>query len=223
MASLVYNTEMDSFCALWQRCQRNGSTNDNGSGMYQRLLLAYNEPHRVYHRMTHVESCFRIFQDVVYLAENPDALALAIWFHDAIYDIDANDNEQRSADWFMQETKHVFDDALRDTVYGHILATMHCGEPLQDHDSQIMVDIDLFSFGKPWPEFLRDSEDVRAEKPHIPDEQFYPKQCGFQQFLLEQPRFFHSDYFYRHYEKQARQNLTRFMALIDQKLSDNNR
>lgn len=222
MASEVYNTEIDSFCSLWQRCQHNAPGDNTGAGIHRRLLLAYSEPQRVYHTLKHIESCFKIFQDVVHLAKNADALALAIWFHDAIYDIDADDNEQRSADWFLQETDGIFDDSLRDLVYRHILATMHCGTDIKDHDSQIMVDIDLSSFAKPWPEFLRDSEDVRAEKPGMPDKKFYPKQCGFQQFLLEQPRFFQSDYFYRNYEKQARQNLTRFMALIDQKLSDHN-
>ena len=222
MASVVYNTEIDSFCALWQRCRQDDSSDNTGTEIYHRLILAYSEPQRVYHTLTHIQSCFIIFQDVVHLANNADALALAIWFHDAIYDIDANDNEQRSADWFLQETNGIFDDSLRDLVFGHILATMHCGRDIKDHDSRIMVDIDLFSFGKPWSEFLRDSEDVRAEKPTVPDEEFYPKQCGFQQFLLEQPRFFQSDYFFRHYEKQARQNLTRFMALIHQKLSENN-
>lgn len=222
MATVVYNTEIDSFCALWQRCLLHEAGDNPGAGMHQRLILAYNEPRRVYHTLDHIQSCFNIFQDVVHLAKNADALALAIWFHDAIYDIDANDNEQRSADWFLRETKGVFDDSLRDLVYEHILATTHSGIEIQDHDSRIMVDIDLFSFGKPWPEFLRDSENVRAEKPGVPDGEFYPKQCGFQQFLLEQPRFFQSDYFYQHYEKQARQNLTRFMALIDQKLSDSN-
>ncbi len=83
-----------------------------------------------------------------------------------------------------------------------------------------MVDIDLFSFGKPWTEFMIDSENVRAERPDIPDHEFYRRQCGFQQFLLDQPRFFQSDYFYRHYEEQARQNLSRFIAMIQQKLSD---
>ena len=221
MASVVFNTEIDSFCALWQRCQRNDPGDNPGADLHHRLVLAYSEPHRVYHTLTHIKSCFKIFQDVVHLAKNADALALAIWFHDAVYDIGAKDNEQRSADWFLKESEGLFDDSLRDLVSSHIMATMHCGEEIKSHDSQIIVDIDLFSFGKPWPEFLRDSEDVRAEKADISDREFYPKQCGFQKFLLEQPRFFQSDYFYRHYEKQARQNLTRFMALIEQKLSGN--
>ncbi|NNE63647.1 MAG: hypothetical protein HKN34_06150 [Gammaproteobacteria bacterium] len=219
MAPVIYNTEIDSFCALWQRCQQNDPGDNPGAELHHQLLLAYGEPHRVYHTLRHIQSCFRIFQDVVHLAVNADALALAIWFHDAIYDIDAKDNEQRSADWFLKETDGIFDDSLRDLVSSHIMATMHCGEDIKGHDSQIMVDIDLFSFGKPWPEFLRDSENVRAEKADVSDTEFYPKQCGFQKFLLDQPRFFQSDYFYRHYEKQARQNLTRFMALIEQKIS----
>lgn len=81
-----------------------------------------------------------------------------------------------------------------------------------------MVDIDLFSFGKPWQAFLVDSENVRAEKADISDQDFYPRQCGFQKNLMTRPRFFQSEYFYQHYEHQARNNIADFIAIIDKKL-----
>lgn len=220
MTQIEYNTGQESFTALWRRCLINNQADDRSDELYQRLILAYAQPHRVYHTLTHIQSCFDIFGDVVDQVENPDAVALAIWFHDAIYEIDAVDNEQRSADWFLKESDNIFSDSLRKRVYNHILATLHCGEKINHHDSQIMVDIDLFSFGKPWPEFLQDSNNVRAEKSEMSDEEFYRKQCCFQKFLLDQPRFFQSDYFFEHYESQARQNLADFLSITEQKLSE---
>lgn len=222
MTSITYNTDQSSFCALWQRCLIEKQTDDKCADLYQQLIGLYGQNHRVYHTLTHIESCFKIFRDVVDQVENPDALALAIWFHDAIYEIDASDNEQRSADWFMKESNGIFPDRLRNRVYSHIMATLHCGKEIDHPDGQIMVDIDLFSFGKPWPEFLQDSQKVRAEKSDVSDQEFYRKQCGFQKFLLRRPRFFQSDYFFRHYESRARQNLADFMSLTEQKLCSDN-
>ena len=219
MISIIYNTDLDSFRALWQRCLTDNRADDRSDDLYHRLVRAYSQPHRVYHTLTHIQSCFDIFRDVVTEVKNPDALALAIWFHDAIYDMEACDNEQRSADWFLEESENIFPDALRELVYNHIMATLHCGKEIKHHDSRIMVDIDLFSFGKPWPEFLQDSRNVRAEKSDISDEEFYRKQCGFQKTLLDQPRFFQSDYFFARYESRARQNLTDFLSIAEQKLS----
>ena len=211
-------TDYAAFQALWCRNLQAGVT-DNSRDLHQKLIQAYNEPGRHYHTLDHIECCLGLFVDIKDVADNPDALALSIWFHDAIYKPGAGDNEQRSADWFMAESKGVFDDDLRDTVYAHIMATLHCGAEIEDHDAQLMIDIDLASFGMPWPVFLRDSENVRKELPHLSDAEFYPKQCAFSQGLLEKPRFFQSDYFYQHYENQVRRNLADYYHHIEQKLA----
>ena len=219
MNQLSYNTEIDSFQALWQRCLRDTVTDHSSAQIYQRLTQYYGDSQRFYHTLEHIKGCFVLFEKIKNLLDNPDALALAIWFHDAIYEPGACDNERRSADWFMAETDGLFDEDLRELVCTHIMATLHCGSETGVHDSQFMVDIDLSSFGMPWPVFLRDSDNVRRERPELSDQEFYPNQCNFQKVLLERSRFFQTDYFFEHYENQARQNLTDFYSLIEQKLS----
>ncbi len=99
------------------------------------------------------------------------------------------------------------------------MVTLHCSGEISDHDAQFMVDIDLSSFGMPWEQFVNDSVNVRRELPDISDAEFYPKQCEFSKALLDNPRFFQSDYFFEHYEAQARQNLSDYFQLIQQKLA----
>ncbi len=211
-------TDFSGFQTLWQRNLLTGARDDSQT-IHQQLIQAYNEPGRFYHTLGHIECCLGLFEDVEDIANNADALALSIWFHDAIYEPGANDNEQRSADWFMEITKNNFDDDLRNLVYTHIIATLHCNAEIKDRDSRLMIDIDLSSFGMPWRTFLHDSENVRKELPHLTNDEFYPKQCAFSQSLLEKSRFFQSEYFFEHYEAQARKNLTDYYHYIEKKLA----
>jgi len=211
-------TDYAAFQALWSRNLQAGAT-DNSRELHQKLIQAYSEPGRCYHTLDHIEGCFELFEDIYDIADNPDALALSIWFHDAIYTPGAKDNEQLSADWFMQVSKNAFEDDLRNRVYELIMFTLHCCGEITDHDARLMVDIDLSSFGMPWEQFVNDSTNVRRELPDISDAEFYPKQCAFSKALLDNPRFFQSDYFFEHYEAQARQNLSDYYQFIEQKLA----
>ena len=68
------------------------------SPWYERLAAAYGEPHRQYHNRQHIAECLREFDEIRDLCQNAPALEFGIWFHDAIYDPTASDNEEKSAD-----------------------------------------------------------------------------------------------------------------------------
>jgi predicted metal-dependent HD superfamily phosphohydrolase len=200
------------FRFLWLRQQPN--LPDGSEAVYQQLLEAYNEPHRVYHSLSHIENCLKIFDQVSRLMDNPDSVELAIWFHDVIYTVGNSDNERLSAEFFMTLTDGLFNNKFRNNVYEKIMATCHDCSPISNTDTKLMVDIDLSSFGLPWTDFLNDSEKVRAEMAHIPDVEYYQKQKRFQLSLLSQSSFYNSDYFKQHYEYQARSNLAHFFKLM---------
>ena len=208
--------DIDRFQLLWRQCLLDQSA-DNSAAVHQQLIDSYNEPQRVYHTLKHIEHCLTHLDGINVQLENPVAVELAIWFHDVIYAPGAADNEQLSADLFMEITQGRFDDSLRNIVYQHIMATLHDGSELDNNDTKFMVDIDLSSFALPWPEFSRDSDNLRKEMSYLSDEDFYRKQSAFQQNLMDQPRFFKSDYFYDNYEERARQNLTELLKATRQK------
>jgi predicted metal-dependent HD superfamily phosphohydrolase len=203
----------DRFQALWQRCLAEDSRDDSAH-VHQRLLAAYAEPQRFYHNLTHIEHCLGMFDEVKSLLSNPDAVELAVWTHDVIYQPGAHDNEARSVEWYRNIAAGVHDPDLVQRVSRHILATLHDGKPLDDEDSRYLVDIDLSSFAMPWEDFLRDSHNLRRENPQISDQEYYRNQGKFQKLLLSRERFYHSDYFYQHYEQRARDNLARYFEYL---------
>lgn len=207
----------DRFQKLWRRCLIDGA-NDDSARIHQLLLDAYREPQRHYHSLAHIEQCMGMFDACKSLATNPDALELAVWFHDVIFEPDQADNERRSADLYLQLSDGVQADEMRRLVERLIMATLHDGNSLQDPDAVYMVDIDLSSFGLSWEEFLRDSENLRRENANLSDAEYYRRKKEFQNCLLDKERFYRSDFFAERLENQARSNLSRYFEFVDQQL-----
>ena len=138
-------SDQDRFVSLWRRCLRENAVDDSAL-IHQLLLEAYNEPQRIYHALSHIEHCLSLLDTIIPQLENPDSVQLAIWFHDVIYQPGAADNERLSAEFFMEKTRDIFDDGLRNAVYELIMDTVHGNAPVDNNDAKYLIDIDLSSF-----------------------------------------------------------------------------
>ena len=69
------------------------------AGLPERLISCYSEPQRHYHTLQHLGECLSWLDCLRELAQRPAEIELALWFHDAIYEVRRRDNESRSADW----------------------------------------------------------------------------------------------------------------------------
>lgn len=81
---------------------------------YVDILNRWNEPHRFYHNMEHLNDLFRqiknAFDDKEYDKLIYEKLLLIALFHDIIYDPLSSDNEEASAEFFLHHTeKHCLD------------------------------------------------------------------------------------------------------------------
>ncbi|TIU73585.1 MAG: hypothetical protein E5W15_07330, partial [Mesorhizobium sp.] len=61
------------------------------------LAALYSAEDRHYHGLPHIEAMLALADEYRGLLDDPQAVEAAIWFHDAIYDSRAKDNEAKSA------------------------------------------------------------------------------------------------------------------------------
>ncbi len=181
---------------------------------FSELDTLYRESHRHYHRPAHIEHCLKYFDMARSGMDQPDAVELAIWYHDVIYACGAGDNEMKSAELFKVHARDLLPAALIDCVFDLILVTIHSQKLPVTLDQGYVVDIDLSSFGLPWPQFLTDSKAVREEFSHLSDAEFYPSQCRFFEMLLAREHFCFTDFFRQRHEQQARENIQRYMLQL---------
>ncbi|MFT5115968.1 MAG: putative metal-dependent HD superfamily phosphohydrolase [Parasphingorhabdus sp.] len=205
----------ERFSALWT--DAGSSRNDNEiQRIFDALDNHYRESHRQYHTAKHISHCLSQLDLIPTEFDGRIAIELAIWFHDAIYEIGDPENEFNSAQWFKTISENDLPDAIRDQVVRLIMSTCHNRAPRRQ-DEQYTVDIDLSSFGLPWEEFNADSDKVRAEMTHLSDEEFSVSHIGFLKYLLQRERIYSTHFFYKLYESQARQNIqSRLNRLVSQ-------
>ena len=198
------------FDALWRRCA--GSADSVAADKVQDdLRRRLGGADRRFHNLHHIHDCLRRFDEVASLLSDPDAVEVALWFHDAVYTPSDPDNERLSAELFLALAKGA-DPVFRRRVCALILATRHQTEP-RSNDRRFIEDIDLAGFGASWEEFMREGDLLREEFAAQPNDEYYNGQVGFLARLKRRPWFFATDYFRGRYELQAQANVDRLLAL----------
>ena len=176
------------------------------------LQRRYGEPQRHYHTMQHLGECLAWFDQEQALAERPGEVALALWFHDAIYDVHAHDNEARSADWARQALQAAgASDASADRVHALVMATRHDAVP-EGRDAELLIDIDLSILGAERARFDEYERQVHAEYGFVPEEIRLPRRRAILQRFLDRPAIYATPRLHALLEARARENLQRSIA-----------
>lgn len=106
------------------------------------------------------------------LFQSPDATALAIFFHDVIYEPARRDNEERSARVMMETLQSIVDHTVLSRAEFAILATKQHLKT-DDGDVNLMLDFDIYVLGQEWPVYERYACGVMHEFVPVCGEQAY--------------------------------------------------
>ncbi len=184
-------------------------------GLHEQLITAYQEPQRHYHSLQHLSECLAHFATVRDQARHPGEVALALWFHDAVYDVKGVSNERLSADWAVRVLQAAGADvAMQGRMERLIMATQHgaAAPALDEPDQQLLVDIDLAILGAAPERFAEYDRQVRAEYRWVPGIIYRMKRKAVLQSFLARPRIYGTAHFQQRYEAQARRNLAAAVA-----------
>ncbi len=174
------------------------------------LRRRYQEPHRHYHTLTHVEALLGWLAECRSLAREPDIITAAIWFHDAIHVPTGADNEPRSAALARAElTAAHWPPASVDRVVDLVLATQHHRAPPDDVDAWLFLDLDLSVLGQDWPTYDAYRLAVRREFAHVPAADFRAGRAAVLEALLQREAIYATPVLRQQWEAQARANLRR--------------
>jgi predicted metal-dependent HD superfamily phosphohydrolase len=191
----------------WAQVWRQVTTAVDPQLVYQELVSRYSGPQRHYHNLTHLGECLAEFDSARQSPKEPLAVELAIWFHDAVYDPHAVDNEERSAELAKQSITQAGGTAeLGRAVAALVLATK-AHDPALHPDAPLLVDVDLSILGQPKVRFLEYEAQIRREYHWVPEKTFAAKRTEILERFLARKRIYSTDFFFAKYEQQARTNL----------------
>jgi len=201
--------DQNRFLQTWYRLTRQ----QHAASLFLALEKHYSEPCRKYHNAHHISDCLKQFDQVSRLATYPDEVEIAIWFHDAIYDSKAKDNEERSAEWAVQalRTAEISEPAIK-RINDMILITRHANEPMTV-DEKLIIDIDLSILGRAPADFAKYDHQIREEYSWVPEEQYRTGRLAVLESFLRRNSIYFTEFFINHFEEQARLNLVEAVAL----------
>lgn len=181
--------------------------------LYTELAAAWAAPGRVYHTTEHLVDC------LARLDEAPpgrahDVVEAALWFHDAIYDPRAADNEARSAAWAHDALRALgIPAAVADEIARLVLVTRH-DLPPSDAAGALVADVDLSVLGRPPQEYDAFERRIREEYAWVPEPVFRAERARLLATFLARRPLFHTPAFVERFERQARDNLARTVARL---------
>ena len=199
-----------SFARAW----RGIGAGDDGAEVCAALLAAYSEPQRSYHTLQHLQECLALFAPARQVARAPDEIEIALWFHDAVYDVRRADNEQRSAEWAGRAAAAAgVDAATLARIRSLVMATRHTGA-VEGGDAQLLVDVDLAILGAPAPRFAEYEAQIRSEYAWVAEPLFRDKRALVLRSFLDRDRIYATAHFHDRLEAPARANLARAVAAL---------
>ena len=204
---------MPSF-ARWRSTWTGLGVTPPADEVYSGLIARYEEPHRRYHTVQHLDECFARLDEASVPVAHPYEVELALWFHDAVYDTRRPDNEAQSAALARSEGARAgLPEAVLARLDGLIFATRHDASPVTP-DATLLVDVDLAILGAPVDRFDEYERQVQAEYAWVPEPIFRRKRREILEGFLSRPHLFGTEVFRARFEDAARPNLSRSIRAL---------
>jgi len=183
------------------------------TGALDQLCDAYNEPGRHYHNSSHMVMLLRLFAKLRDLADDPVAVKVAIFFHDAIYHIPldpqyppSRDNEERSVKLMNMQAINPHHKSLLKAA--QIIRSTATHSPGWDIDTRLMHDLDLSILASSPRRYAEYELEVRREYEVYPVALYAPARLGQLRAFMERRRIYTVPGLSALWETKARNNLS---------------
>lgn len=207
--------------AAWADVARDLGLAPSAGGIGDDLLRRWSEPHRGYHSVRHLAAVLRTL-DELHAPHPPSAEArAAVWFHDAVYEGVAGEDEERSALLATEVLGRAgLDERRGERIADMVRATAGHLDPATaagrvDDETAALLDADLAILAAPTEVYDAYVAGVRAEHPEVDDTGFARGRAAAVRHLLHRRPLFRTAVGQERFEALARQNLTRELQALE--------
>lgn len=177
------------------------------------LLRRWGEAQRSYHTVAHLAAVLAVIDGHAERATDPDAVRLAAWYHDAVYNPLRMDNEEASALLAESVLPGLGVTAERVAEVARLVRLTASHDPLAgDRNGCLLIDADLAILAAAPETYRVYTAGVRREYAHLDDAVFAAGRTAVLENLLALPRLFHTPALAQRWEETARQNVAAELA-----------
>ncbi|MBW4576638.1 MAG: hypothetical protein KME08_15290 [Aphanothece sp. CMT-3BRIN-NPC111] len=175
---------------------------------FARLVEAYSSSGRYYHTLEHIDHVLSTIQTLQNHTKDLATVQLAAWFHDAIYDSQANDNEEKSANYARELLQALgIPSSVIANVTRLIVNTKQHQAAVEDSDSQVLLDADLAILSSKPIQYWEYADKIRQEYAWVPETQYIEGRKQVLERFLQRNRIYFTVLMFNLAEASARSNL----------------
>jgi predicted metal-dependent HD superfamily phosphohydrolase len=192
-----------------------GVPGDAAERAFVGLAARYSEASRFYHNLQHLGEVLATVVQLRAVTHDFAAVRFAAWFHDAIYDPRASDNEERSADLTAEVLGPLAVPAATIAAARQLilLTKTHQAAP-DDRDGQVLLDADLAILGASPERYAEYRRAIRQEYAWVPEERYRSGRRQVLEGFVRRERIYYLDEMHTAMEEPARRNLAGEIAAL---------
>jgi predicted metal-dependent HD superfamily phosphohydrolase len=180
------------------------------------LVRRYEEPHRRYHTTAHLAEVLDRVDDLAAEADDLEAVRLAAWFHDAVYDPLGTGNEECSAALAERVLATTGRPAETVAEVARLVRLTATHDPAGgDRNGAVLCDADLAVLAADPGRYAAYAAAVREEYATVPDETLRRGRADVLRRLLDLPSLFRTARGRERWEDAARHNVRAELMLLE--------
>ena len=185
-----------------------GIESDKIEKSFAQIVEAYSAKYRLYHTLEHIYNILVVVETLQHKTKMIATVELAAWFHDVIYETQAQDNEEKSGEYARELLQSWgISNNLIDTVSCLILDTKHHRSDFDNIESQILLDADLAILGANREEYQKYARLIRQEYIWVSDADYMTGRTKILENFLQRSRIYLTEEIFNSLELSARNNI----------------
>ncbi|MBE9082450.1 hypothetical protein IQ278_09980 [Tolypothrix sp. LEGE 11397] len=185
--------------------------------IFNHLIAGYLAPGRYYHTLEHILHVLITIDNLQDYVQDMYAVQIAAWFHDIVYDTQAKDNEEKSAEYASELLHNLGLTANKiDHITRLIIDTKSHQAAADDFDSQVLLDADLAILAADPVQYQEYAQAIRQEYAWVPQDQYIAGRKQVLEKFLQRDRIYFTPLMFEVAEEIARANITAEIKTLSQ-------